>query len=243
MVCSSRVLWTVISSMLDQPLWQVTEIGCREYGFRAVFCQPVLFAGDFGRDIAQGQVSLDLPAITFRGCAVAGAPRKGHDHLATMRDELLALALHGRAVIQRDGGRGAGAATATAAGRMVDPVEHRLDVELVALPRSDFEMLAQPAALTPFAARIRPQFLAPDVLSDKCELVSVFAARHLSGGAELPPLGESGGSVGLEVLTSGEAAILVEVVGDGGVDGGEELKRLHPPEAQHRPFSSPKRQM
>lgn len=32
------------------------------------------------------------------------------------------------------------------------------------------------------------------------------------GGAELPPLGESGGSVGFEVLTAGEAAILVEVV-------------------------------
>lgn len=50
------------------------------------------------------------------------------------------------------------------------------------------------------------------MLSDKCELVSVLAAGRLSGGAELPPLGESGGSVGLEVLTTGEAAILVEVL-------------------------------
>ena len=80
------------------------------------------------------------------------------------------------------------------------------------------------------------------MLSDKCELVSVLAAGRLSGGAELPPLGESCGSVGLEVLTSGEVAILVEVMGDRGVDVGKELKRLHPPEAKHGPFSSPERQ-
>ena len=68
-------------------------------------------------------------------------------------------------------------------------------------------------------------------------------AGQLSGRVELPPLGESGGSAGLEVLASGEAAVLVEVVGDGGVDGGEELKRLHPPEAEHRPLSSPERRV
>ena len=32
------------------------------------------------------------------------------------------------------------------------------------------------------------------------------------GGAKLPPLGESGGSVSFEVIALGEAAILVEVV-------------------------------
>ena len=35
-----------------------------------------------------------------------------------------------------------------------------------------------------------------------------------------------------------EAALLVEVVVDGGVDGGELLQTSHPPEAQHRPLPS-----
>ena len=67
--------------------------------------------------------------------------------------------------------------------------------------------------------------------------------RSISVGAERPPLGQSGGTVVLEVLTSGEAAILVEVVRDRGVDGGEELKSLHSPEAEHGPLSSPERQV
>lgn len=84
------------------------------------------------------------------------------------------------------------------------------------------------------------------VLSDQCELVSVFAAGQFLGRAELPPLGNSGGSAGLEVLASGEAAILVEVVevvGEGGVDVGEELKRLHSPEAEHCQLSLPELQV
>jgi len=67
--------------------------------------------------------------------------------------------------------------------------------------------------------------------------------RQISGAAVLTPLGESGGTVALDVLKTGEAAALDKVVGDSGVDGGEELKRLHPQKAEHRPLSSPKRQM
>jgi len=36
---------------------------------------------------------------------------------------------------------------------------------------------------------------------------------------------------------------LIEVVVDGGMEGGEFLKAPHPPEAEHRPFSSSKRLM
>lgn len=75
----------------------------------------------------------------------------------------------------------------------------------------------------------------------------MFAAGQLSGGAELPPLGESRGSVLLIVRTSAailvEVVEVVEVVGDGGVDGGKELKRLHLPEAEHSTFLSPERQV
>jgi len=37
------------------------------------------------------------------------------------------------------------------------------------------------------------------------------------------PLGESGVPVGLEERSAGEAAFLIEMVGDGSVDGGELL--------------------
>ena len=45
--------------------------------------------------------------------------------------------------------------------------------------------------------------------------------RQVSGGADRPPLGKSGGAVLLEELAAGEASIRVEMVGDGGVDGRE----------------------
>ena len=59
-----------------------------------------------------------------------------------------------------------------------------------------------------------------------------------SGGKKRPPLGESGGVVGLEMIPAGEAAFLVEVVVDGRVDGGEHLQTSHPPEPEHRAFAS-----
>ncbi len=47
----------------------------------------------------------------------------------------------------------------------------------------------------------------------------------------MTPLGESGGSIKFEVVSAVKVALLVEVVVDGGVDGGEGLQRSHPPEA------------
>jgi hypothetical protein len=60
---------------------------------------------------------------------------------------------------------------------------------------------------------------------------------------ETMPLGESGGAVGFEEGSAGKAALAVEVVGDGGVDGGELLQTSHAPEPEHRPLSSSERQV
>ena len=57
-------------------------------------------------------------------------------------------------------------------------------------------------------------------------------------GAETAPLGQSGGAIGLEEVSTGEAAFLVEMVRDGGVDGREHLEISHAPEAEHCPFPS-----
>ncbi len=70
---------------------------------------------------------------------------------------------------------------------------------------------------------------------------SQFApARRISGCAELTPLGKSGGAVELEVVPAVEVAFLIKEIVDGGMDGGEFLQTSHPPEAEHRPFSSSK---
>lgn len=61
--------------------------------------------------------------------------------------------------------------------------------------------------------------------------------------AKAAPLGESGGTVQLEVVSGGEAAVLIEVVADEGVDGDEFLQTLHPPEPEHGPLASSERQM
>jgi len=61
--------------------------------------------------------------------------------------------------------------------------------------------------------------------------------------AETTPLGESSGAFGLEMRSAGEASLVVEMVGDGGVDGGEHLQTSHAPEAEHRPLSSSERQV
>ena len=50
------------------------------------------------------------------------------------------------------------------------------------------------------------------------------------------PLGESGGAVGLEILSAVEGALIVEMVEDGSVDGSELLQCSHPPAAKHCPF-------
>jgi len=81
-----------------------------------------------------------------------------------------------------------------------------------------------------------------------CRLANANSSQLLMGpltlgGAELPPLDESGGSAALEELASGEAAVLAEVVTDGGMSGGELLQASDAPQVQHRTHSSPEREM
>ena len=61
--------------------------------------------------------------------------------------------------------------------------------------------------------------------------------------AELTPLGESSGTVLLEEVSGGEAALVVEVVRDRGMDGGEFLKTSHASEAEHCSLPSSKRKV
>jgi len=62
--------------------------------------------------------------------------------------------------------------------------------------------------------------------------------RRISGRAKLTPFGKRGGSVELEDASAGEAAFVVEVVVDGGVNSGEFLQTSHAPEPKHRPLAS-----
>ncbi len=56
--------------------------------------------------------------------------------------------------------------------------------------------------------------------------------------AEPAPFVKSGSAVQLEEVSGGEATLVVEVVENGGVDGGELLKTSHLPEPLHCSFSS-----
>jgi hypothetical protein len=64
-----------------------------------------------------------------------------------------------------------------------------------------------------------------------------------SGGTEFAPLGKSSGTISLEVGSTDEVALLIEVVVDRGMGGGKLLEAAHPPEALHRPLSSSQRLM
>ena len=65
--------------------------------------------------------------------------------------------------------------------------------------------------------------IVPDVPSDECEHVSVCPTRPVSGRAALTPLSESSVTVDLDVVPAGEAAFLVEMVKERGMNGGELL--------------------
>ncbi len=58
---------------------------------------------------------------------------------------------------------------------------------------------------------------------------------------ELTPFSERGSAVLLEDIAAVEVAVLVEVVVDRGMDGGEFLQGLYVPELRRRSFSSPER--
>ena len=60
---------------------------------------------------------------------------------------------------------------------------------------------------------------------------------------KLAPLGESGGSVVLEIVSAAARALLVEMVADEGMDGDEFLQSSHAMEPLHGPFSSSKWQV
>jgi len=53
--------------------------------------------------------------------------------------------------------------------------------------------------------------------------------RTKPGQDQTTPLGKSSGAIGLEVLSIGEAALLSEMVWDGGMDGDEFLQTSHTP--------------
>ncbi len=65
---------------------------------------------------------------------------------------------------------------------------------------------------------------------------------RISGG-KLAPFGQRDSAVMFEDIAAVEVAILIEVVVDRGMDGGEFLKGLHVPELRHRPLSSSERLM
>ena len=71
------------------------------------------------------------------------------------------------------------------------------------------------------------------------ELADQMQSRLSRG--ELTPLGQGSGSVFLEDFTAGKVAVLVEVIVDRGVGGGEFLQGLYVSELRHRTFSSPER--
>ncbi len=73
---------------------------------------------------------------------------------------------------------------------------------------------------------------------------SQFPADSVNlSGTKLTPLGESGGACQLEGISAGERSFLVEVVVDGGMDGGEFLQTSHAPKPLHRAFASSERKV
>jgi hypothetical protein len=80
-------------------------------------------------------------------------------------------------------------------------------------------------------------------LSEEPERALAGLPIRRSGRAELTPVGQSSGTISLELGSADEVALLIEVVVDRGTGGGELLQAAHPPEALHRPFSSSQRFM
>ena len=66
-------------------------------------------------------------------------------------------------------------------------------------------------------------------------------AKRIASGCQLTPLGQRGEAVLLEDVAAAEVAIVVKVIVDRGVDGGEFLQGLDVPEFRHCPFPSSER--
>jgi hypothetical protein len=66
-------------------------------------------------------------------------------------------------------------------------------------------------------------------------------AKRIASGCQLTPLGQRGGAVLLEDVAAVEVTVVVKVIVDRGVDGGEFLQGLDVPEFRHCPFPSSER--
>ena len=102
--------------------------------------------------------------------------------------------------------------------------------EICALPGVDIIVPAQFDLST--ALGVSGQSGHPDLVAavTRIERAALDTALPL-GGVALTPLGESGGAAGLEMSSFREAAILIEVVGDGRMHGDELLQTSHAAEA------------
>src|SRR5579872_5310876 len=110
---------------------------------------------------ALGDVLGDLPTVTGRGVADAGAAGR-HDHQPLSRRDLLkTLATHLLAGFQSDVTGSAVLSAVTAARRMIDAVECCENLERRANAAANFDDLAEAAACAASAAGIRSQLFAP----------------------------------------------------------------------------------
>jgi hypothetical protein len=85
---------------------------------------------------------------------------------------------------------------------------------------------------------------APDRPNRQCQTnanQTAKCAKRIASGCQLTPLGQRGGAVLLEDVAAAEVAIVVKVIVDRGVDGGEFLQGLDVPEFRHCPFPSSER--
>ncbi len=128
---------------------------------------------------------------------------------------------------RRDGGQPLGyGRTGLARSRLLHPVPQAED-SVRSDPVSPRRRAAEPAGRQQWDQVLgrwrmaNPETWPAGVVSDCFEPVSVWTKRDLLFGAKSAPLGESGGTVGLECVPAREAAFLVEMVLDGGMDGCE----------------------
>ena len=66
-------------------------------------------------------------------------------------------------------------------------------------------------------------------------------AKRIASGCQLTPLGQRGGPAPFEYIAAVEVAVVIEMIVDRGVDGGEFLECLDVPEFCHCALSSSKR--
>ena len=93
-------------------------------------------------------------------------------------------------------------------------------------------------------AWLMPEGRIPQLMTGQCQTNANQTAKctkRIASGCQLTPLGQHGGAVLLEDVASAEVAIVVKVIVDRGVNGGEFLQGLDVPEFRHCPFPSSER--